>query len=93
EEVGIAFLEHVLRGADDEMVVDVARLERALIKVRFGDSAQYDLEWSRDPSLILPRLVDGSPIGPDVPRGRFLINVSARLPHLFRVTELSGAAE
>ena len=93
EEVGGAFLEHVLRGPHDEMVLDVARLESALISVRFGDTAEYELEWSRDPRLILPRLVDGAPIEESAPSGRFLIRVSARLAHFFEVAELVDVPE
>jgi hypothetical protein len=92
DEVGIAFLDHVARADGDPMVVDVARFERALIKVRHGDPAVYEFEWSLDPRTILPHLVDGSPITKEDTGGRFLVSVSGQWPHLFTVAELSSSA-
>ncbi|MFN2588092.1 MAG: hypothetical protein ABR613_08245 [Actinomycetota bacterium] len=92
EQLGPAFLAFVLERHPRGLVHDVARLEDALLRARFGAVEEVELEWTTDPRAVLPSLVSGAPIQRDPPRVRFKIMIGPHLSHYFEVTQITTAA-
>jgi hypothetical protein len=88
----LAFLAFMARDTD-ALVVSVSQFELALMKVREGDSACYEIEWQTDPYYVLHFLAQDLPL--ELPRdvGKHIIRVGAHLPNLFEIEAVAEVAK
>ena len=63
EELSQEFLARVSTH-QNPLVASVARFERALCRVKRGDEAAYEIEWDRNPQLLLDAILRGAPLPP-----------------------------
>jgi hypothetical protein len=75
------FLDEVARDGD-AVIGAIAQFERALMAVRHGDTRRYEVEWDRDPAVIINGLFEGLWLADQAPRGRYRTVVATNLPEL-----------
>jgi len=73
------FLDAVARSGEGEIAA-VAQFERALHLVRAGDPNTYEIEWGKDPTVIINGLLEHQWLADDAAEGRYRTIVSAQLP-------------
>jgi len=66
----------------DPLVASVARFERALIKVKRGDSGIYRLDWSCNPESLLNAILQGTGFPPAEIHQIYRTTISSRIPGL-----------
>jgi hypothetical protein len=92
EELGPDFLEE-MAAHTYSLVASIARFELALIRVKKGDPARYDIEWTYDPNRVLEHAVHGRPFDREASRGRFRVVVAREIPDMFRILTLTDSVE
>jgi hypothetical protein len=73
-----------MSGHPDPVVLAVARLELALLRVRQGGMDEYLVEWDRNPELVFQALRSGSDLPPAEPNARYRTCISRDIPELVR---------
>ncbi|MBI1807674.1 MAG: hypothetical protein HYR76_11545 [Ignavibacteria bacterium] len=91
ETLGIAFLDE-LSCHQNTLIAATAQFERALIKVKLGDSACYTVDWEYHPHLVLNNILTSNPDHAHYTRGLYRTIISARYPHLFEVQTIHQEA-
>lgn len=80
----LAFLTF-LAGDPDPLLVSVSQFELALMKVREGDSASYEVAWQNDPHEVLHCLAQGLPLRAPQGGGSYRTRIGRHLPQLFAI--------
>ncbi len=86
----LAFLAS-LAGDPDPLLVSVSQFELALMKVREGDPACYEVPWQADPHQILHCLAQGQPLQPAQPGNAYLTRIAGHFPQLFVIEEFRNS--
>jgi hypothetical protein len=73
-----------MRHHDDELIAAVAGFELALIKVKDGDPAPYQVNWGCDPRPVIKSLLNRQPL-PELNRGPYCTIISRDAPGFVRV--------
>jgi hypothetical protein len=74
------------------LVASMARFERALLRVKRGDSGVYQLEWNRNPESLLSAILQGRDL-PRVEMDRvYRTTISASIPKLVSCEVISQAS-
>jgi len=68
----------------DPVVLAVARLELALLRIHQGGADEYLVEWDRSPELVFHALRSGADLPAAEPGARYLTYVSRDIPELVR---------
>jgi hypothetical protein len=69
-------------GHRDPLVASIASFERALLRVKRGDSRVYQLEWNRNPESLMSAILQGREL-PRVETDRvYRMTISASIPKL-----------
>ena len=69
----------------DHVLASVSRFERALMRVRDGESGPFEVTWSVDPHLVLLRLAMQLPLDEPIEEGAWRVVVSPREPGGFSI--------
>ena len=80
----LAFLAF-LAGDADPLLRSVSQFELALMKVRDGDPASYEVAWHTDPCYVLHRLAQNLPLELSRDAGNYLTRIAAQLPNQFEI--------
>lgn len=81
EELSQDFLAWVIT-QQSSMVATVARFERALLRVKRGDDAAYQVEWDRNPQSLLDAILRGATLPPAEANRSYRTIISAQVPDL-----------
>ncbi|HMC30213.1 MAG TPA: hypothetical protein VKL99_05220 [Candidatus Angelobacter sp.] len=83
EKAGEQFL-FKMSASPEPLVLAMARLELALMRVRQGSADEYLAEWDRNPELVFQALRSGSELPPAEPGVRYCTYISRDIPELVR---------
>jgi hypothetical protein len=87
------FSQAVLEGLEeheDPLVVSVARFERALHRVKLGDSGEFTVEWEQDPRPVLDALMTSQAVPREPAPLRYQTRISHRYPNFIHLVEPSS---
>jgi len=79
ESRALLFLDEIAED-DDTLLAAVARFERALMRVRSGDTGRHVVEWDRDPTVIINGLLEYRWLADSAPRGSYRTVVAGDQP-------------
>jgi hypothetical protein len=69
----------------DRLLASVAGFERALMRVREGESGPFEVTWKVDPYVVLHRLARQQPLDESIQEGAWRVVVSPQEPGLFSI--------
>jgi hypothetical protein len=88
EDLRVAFLDRQV-GGSDRLAAAFAGLERGLLAARAGQPGRVEITFEVDPRPVLDAVIGRSPLpGPELPAGRFRVQVSSDIPGLMRIDEV-----
>ena len=79
ESRALLFLDEIAED-DDTLLAALARFERALMRVRSGDTRRHVIEWDRDPTVIINGLLEYRWLADSAPRGSYRTVVAGDQP-------------
>ena len=91
EELGDTFLSYMSRSTDP-LMASVAGFERALVRAKKGDAAEYTVLWPCDPHAVLVWLTTPAADELRAADGMYATIVSRALPEMFEVVEYQRAS-
>jgi len=92
EELSLGFLAS-LRDHDDPLIRAMSQFEFALLKARAGSAEMCEIEWDRNPDLVVLALQSGGELLAREPNCRYRMQVSRDLPGMVACSRESATHE
>lgn len=90
EDLAQQFVTWLAGHEEDELQLAVASFERALMRVKRGDSSRYVVEWPAEPYAVMAALLSSEPLPGGTEEPRWTV-ISADLPRSFEVVSRTPA--